>query len=68
MQMRLHAVVVNETLKFQCLEPTDLSHTITVRGNYVDDVLNIPFDLKGGVSCWPNFKPTQEEFDTFARN
>jgi hypothetical protein len=32
MQMRLNDVVVNETLKFQCSNPTNLSHTITVKG------------------------------------
>jgi hypothetical protein len=32
MQMRLHDVVVNETPKFQCANPTNLSHTITVKG------------------------------------
>jgi hypothetical protein len=31
--MRLHAVVVNETSKFQSFEPTELSHTISVRGD-----------------------------------
>jgi hypothetical protein len=41
MQMILHDVVVNETRKFQSLEPTSLSHTISVRGNELDDVLVI---------------------------
>jgi hypothetical protein len=62
MQMRLYDVVVNESPKFQCLEPTDLSHTISVSGDGVDDVLIIPLDLSGGVSCFPIFKPTQEKF------
>jgi hypothetical protein len=65
--MRLHDVVVNETPKFQSLEPMSLSHTISVRGYEVDDVLVIPLDLFGVVSCFPTFKPSQEEFDTCPR-
>jgi hypothetical protein len=64
MQMKLNDVIVNETFKFQCLEPTNLSHTISVRGHNVDDVLVIPLDLHSVVSCFETFKPTQEEFDT----
>jgi hypothetical protein len=67
MQMRLHDVVVNEIPKFQSLEPTDLSHTISVSGDGVDDVLIIPLDLNGVVYCFPTCKPTQEEFDTCDR-
>jgi hypothetical protein len=67
MQMRLHDVVVNETPNFQSLEPTSLSHTISVRGDEVDDVLVIPLDLFGVVTCFPTFKPSQEEFDTCPR-
>jgi hypothetical protein len=33
----------------------------------VDDVSFIPLDLNCGVSCFPTFKPTQEEFDTYDR-
>jgi hypothetical protein len=47
MQMRLHDVVVNEKPKFQCLKTTNLSHSISVRGDNVDDVLFIPLDLHG---------------------
>jgi hypothetical protein len=65
--MRLHAVVVNETPKFQCLRPTNLSHSISVRGDNVDDVLVITLDLHGVVSCLPTFKPSQEEFETCER-
>jgi hypothetical protein len=32
MQMRLNDVVVNETPKFRCANPTNLSHTIIVKG------------------------------------
>jgi hypothetical protein len=32
MQMRLNDVVVNETPKFQCANPTNISRTITVKG------------------------------------
>jgi hypothetical protein len=67
MQMRLHDVVVNETPKFQCLKPTNLSHSISVIGENVDDVLVIPLDLYGVVSCFPTFKPSQEEFETCER-
>jgi hypothetical protein len=49
------------------LEPTSLSHTISVRGDEVDDVLVIPLDLFGVVSCFPTFKPSQEEFETCPR-
>jgi hypothetical protein len=55
MQMRLHGVVVNETMKFQCLKPTNLSHSISVRGENVDDVLVIPLDLHGVVSYFSTF-------------
>jgi hypothetical protein len=64
MQMRLHDVIVNETPKFQYLNPTKLSHSISVRGDNVDDVLLIPLELHGVVSCFPTFKPTQLEFET----
>jgi hypothetical protein len=67
MQMRLHDVVVNETPKFQSLEPTSVSHTIIVRGDAVDDVLVITLDLFGVVSCFPTFTPSQEEFETYPR-
>jgi hypothetical protein len=67
MQMILHDVVVNETPNFQSLEPTSLSHTISVRGDEVDDVLVIPLGLFGVVSCFPTFKPSQEEFETCPR-
>jgi hypothetical protein len=33
----------------------------------VDDVLVIPLDLFGVVSCFPTFRPSQEEFDTCPR-
>jgi hypothetical protein len=64
MQMRLNDVVVNETPKFQCANPTNLSHTITVKGENMKDELIIPLDLRGVVSCFTTRKPTQEEFDT----
>jgi hypothetical protein len=67
MQMRFHDVVVNETPKFQSLNPTKLSHSISVRGDNVEDVLLIPLELHGMVSCFPTFKPTQLEFETCDR-
>jgi hypothetical protein len=67
MQMRLHDVIVNETPKFQSLNPTNLSHAIIMRGENVDDVLVIPLELHGVVSCFPAFKPTQLEFETCDR-
>jgi hypothetical protein len=63
MQFRLHDVIVNETPKFQCLNPTNLSHSISARGDNVDDVSVITLDLHGVVSCFPTFKPTQLEFE-----
>jgi hypothetical protein len=63
MQIRLHDVIVNETPKSQYLNPTKLSHSISVRGENVDDVLVIPLELHGVVSCFPTFKPTQLEFE-----
>jgi hypothetical protein len=60
--MRLYDFIVNETPKFQCLEPTNLSYTISVRGDNVDDVLVIPLDLHGVVYCFETSKPTQEKF------
>jgi hypothetical protein len=67
MKMRLHDVVVNKTQRFQCFKPTDLSHSIIVRGADVEDFLVIPLELHGGVSFFSTSKPYQEEFDTFAR-
>jgi hypothetical protein len=67
MQMRLHDVIVNETPKFQSLNPTKLSHSISVRGDNAEDVLIIPLELHGVVSCFPTFKPTQLEFETCDR-
>jgi hypothetical protein len=67
MQLRLYDVVVNETPKFRCLKPTNLSHSISVRGENMDDVLVIPLDLHGSVSCFPTFKPYEEEFETCER-
>jgi hypothetical protein len=67
MQLILHDIIVNETPKFQSLTPTNLSHSISVRGNNVDDVLVIPLDLHGVVSCFPTFKPSREEFETCDR-
>jgi hypothetical protein len=67
MQMRLHDLVVNETPKFQCLKPTNLSHSISVRGENVDEILVITLDLHGVVSCFPNFKLSQAEFEACER-
>jgi hypothetical protein len=67
MQMRLNDVVVNETPKFQCASPINLSHTITVKGENMNDELIIPLDLRGVVYCFTTRKPTQEEFDTCDR-
>jgi hypothetical protein len=67
MQMRLHYVIVNEKPKFQSLNPTKLSHYISVRGDNMEDVLLIPLELHGVVSCFPTFKPIQLEFETCDR-
>jgi hypothetical protein len=37
-----------------------------VRGDNVEDVLLIPLELHGVVSCFPTFKPTQLEFEACA--
>jgi hypothetical protein len=65
--MRLHDVIVNETPKFQSLNPTKISHVVSVRGENVEDVLIIPLELHGVVSCFPTFKPTQLEFESCDR-
>jgi hypothetical protein len=49
------------------LNPTKLSNSISVRGENVEDVLIIPLELHGVVSCFPTFKPTQLEFETCDR-
>jgi transcription initiation factor TFIIIB Brf1 subunit/transcription initiation factor TFIIB len=67
MQMRLHDVIVNETPKFQSLNPIKNSHSISVRGDNVEDVLLIPLELHGVVSCFQTFKHTQLEFETCDR-
>jgi hypothetical protein len=67
MQMRLHDSIVNETPKFKSLNPTKLSHSISVKGDNVDDVLVIPLELHGVVSCFPTSKPTLLEFETCDR-
>jgi hypothetical protein len=67
MQMRLNDVVVNETPKLQCANPTNFSHTITVKGDNINDELVIPLDLRGVLSCFTTINPTQEEFDTCDR-
>jgi hypothetical protein len=60
MHMRLNDVVVNETPHIQFANPTDLSHTITVKGENMNDGIFIPLDLRGVVSCFTIIKPTQE--------
>jgi hypothetical protein len=67
MQMRLYDVVVNETPKFQFFNPTELSYTISMRGGDVEEVLVIPLELSSVLSCFPTFKPSEEEFDTCGR-
>jgi hypothetical protein len=67
MQLKLHDVIVNETPKFHSLNLTNLSHSINVRGDNVDEVLVILLELHGVVSCFPTFKPTQLEFETCVR-
>jgi hypothetical protein len=66
-QMRLHDVIVNETPRFQSLNSTKHSQSIRVRGDHVEDVLLIPLELHGMVSCFPTFKPTQLELETCER-
>jgi hypothetical protein len=66
MQMRLHDVVVNETPTFQCLKPTDLSHSISVQGDDVD--FGYSLGLSWCCVLFSNFKKTyQREFETCDR-
>jgi hypothetical protein len=58
-QMRLNDVVVNETTKFQCANPPNLSHNSTVKGDDLNDELIITLDLRGVVSCFTTRKPIQ---------
>jgi hypothetical protein len=67
MRMRLHDEIVNETPEFQSLNPSKLSHSISVRSDNVEDVLLTPLELHGVVSCFPTFKPTQLESETCDR-
>jgi hypothetical protein len=67
MKMRLYDVIVNETPKFQSLNPTKLSHSISVICDNMEDALVIPLELHGVVSCFPTFKPTQLELETCDR-
>jgi hypothetical protein len=67
MQIILHGVIVTERPKFRYLNPTKLSHSISVRGDNVEDVLVIPLQLHDVVLCFPTFKPTQLEFETCDR-
>jgi hypothetical protein len=56
MQMILHDVVVNETPKFQCLKPTSISHSISVRGDNVDDILVITLGIAWCCLLLSNFQ------------
>jgi hypothetical protein len=67
MQMRLYDIFVNETPKYQSLNTTKNSHSTSVRGDNVENILVIPLELHGMVSCFPTFKPTQLEFETCDR-
>jgi hypothetical protein len=42
MQMRLHDIIVNETPKLKSLNPRKLSHSISVRGDNVEEHLAYP--------------------------
>jgi hypothetical protein len=59
MQMRFYDVVANDTPKFKCLDPSELSHTSSVMGDNVEEVLVIPLELNGVVSCFPTFTPSK---------
>jgi hypothetical protein len=67
MQLRLRNAILNETPKFHSFNLTKLSHSISVRDDNVDAVLVIHLELCGVVSCFPTFKPTQQEFETCDR-
>ena len=62
MQMRLNDVEVNDCPKFVHDNPTDKTHTITVKGD--NDTLVIPLSLKGVTSYFPTRIPTAAENET----
>jgi hypothetical protein len=64
MQTRLNDVMVNETPKFQCANPTNLYHTIKFKEENMNNELVIPLYLRGVISCFTTRKPTQEESDS----
>jgi hypothetical protein len=66
-QLRMHYVIVNETPTFLSSNPTNLSRSISVIGDNVDDVLAIPLEFHGVIPCFPTFKPTKLEFETCDR-
>ena len=49
---------VNDTPRFQCVNPTDESHCIISE----DDALKIPLSLHGVFSYFPTFRPTEDQF------
>jgi hypothetical protein len=62
MQMRLNDVLVDDCPKFVHRDPTDTTHTITVKNE--DDKLIIPLSIKGVTSYFPTRAPTAGENET----
>ena len=61
MQMRMNGVKVNEQPKFLTHDPTETCHTIQVEDD--GEIISIPLDLKGIISCFETRKPTLAEFE-----
>jgi hypothetical protein len=62
MQMRLNDVIVDDCPKFLHHNPTDTTHTLTVKDG--SDTLVIPFSILGVTSYFPTRTPTVAENDT----
>ena len=62
MQMRLNDVNVDDCPKFVHNDPTDKTHTISVKGH--NDTLVIPLSLHGVTSYFPTRIPTAVENET----
>ena len=68
MQLRLNDVIVNETPKFLCKNPSDHSHALIISKEENDyEKLIVPLDLFGVVSGVMTRKPTVEEVESCPR-
>jgi hypothetical protein len=62
MQMRLNDVIVDDCPKFLHHNPTDTTHTLTIKDG--SDTLVIPLSIRGVTSYFPTRAPTVAENDT----